>query len=87
MKHVPIPGATQQRLPRSDVSRARPAPSTPPSIPRWVKVLVIAALVLFVLFALARFTVVPYLHHLSGHDGVRAPTPFISLLVSGGHLS
>ncbi len=88
MKHAPFSDATPQRLPRSlagDATHERSRLSTPPSIPRWVKVLVIVALILFALFALARFTIVPYLHHQSGHGDVRAPAPLTSMLVVGGH--
>jgi hypothetical protein len=88
MKKSVLQGATKQGMPKADsnsVSRVRQAHSSPPSIPRWVKVLTIIALVLFLLFMILRFTLIPYLHSLSGHTGFGSQTLLTSLIVYGGH--
>lgn len=66
--------------------RVRPPRGAPPRIPRWVKVLAIIALVLFVVFLILRFTLIPYIHQLSGQAGLGGQTPSARVLVSGGHL-
>ena len=64
--------------------RVRLQHDAPPKVPRWVKAMVIVAIVLFVLFLILRVTVIPYLHSLSGHVGFDSQTPFVSLLIHGG---
>ncbi|HLW02961.1 MAG TPA: hypothetical protein VKT82_30175 [Ktedonobacterales bacterium] len=80
---------TEQGMHRADfnnASRVRPTRGAPPSLPRWVKVLAIIALVLFVVFLLLRFTLIPYIHHVSGQTGLGDQTPLTSVIVSGGQL-
>jgi hypothetical protein len=87
MKKSLLQEATKQGMQRADSNsapRVRQVHSSPPGIPRWVKVLAIIALVLFLLFMLLRFTVVPYIHSLSGHTGFGGQTPLTSVIADGG---
>ena len=88
MKKSLLQDATKQGMQRADsnsATRVRQVHSSPPSIPRWVKVLAIIALVLFLLFMILRFTVIPYIHSLSGHTGFGGQTPLTSVIAYGGH--
>jgi hypothetical protein len=88
MKKTLLQDATKQGMQRADsnsATRVRPDRGSPPSIPRWVKVLAIIALVLFLLFMILRFTVIPYIHRLSGHTGFGGQTPLTSVSAYGGH--
>lgn len=66
--------------PSRSVPRVRPIRSSPPSIPHWVKVLAIIALVLFLVFMILRFTLIPYIHDLSGQTGLGDQTPLTSVI-------
>ncbi len=88
MKKSVLQGTTKQGMQRADSNSAtgvRQVHSSPPSIPRWVKVLAIIALVLFLLFMILRFTVIPYIQSLSGHTGFGGQAPLTSVSACGGH--
>jgi hypothetical protein len=89
MKKSVLPNArdagTQVAAPFSNSSpRMRPDRGSPPRIPRWVKVLAIIALVLFLLFVILRFTIIPSIHSLGGHTGFGGQTPPASVITYGG---
>ena len=66
-------------------TQLRPDHKAPPRAPRWVKILVIVAIVLIVLALILRMTLMPYLHSLfGGHSGTDFQAPFVSLLICGG---
>jgi len=86
MKKSLLQDATKQGMQRADsnsATRVRPDRGSPPRVPRWVKVLAIIALILFLLFMILRFTVIPYIHSLSGHTGFGGQTPLTSVIAYG----
>jgi antibiotic biosynthesis monooxygenase (ABM) superfamily enzyme len=71
-------------LSSNGAKRVRPDHKAPPQIPRWVKILVIVAIVLLVLFLILRVTLMPYLDHLNGHAGFEGQMPPVDMLIHGG---
>lgn len=78
-------GENTHKAGSSIVPRVRFDREAPPHAPHWVKVLAIVALVLFLLFMIVRFTLVPYIHSLSGHTGFDGQTSLTSVITYGGH--
>ena len=68
----------------SSTTRVRSEHVAPPRAPRWVKVLALVAIVLFVLFLILRATVIPYLHSLGAHTGFEGQIPSVGLFLHGG---
>lgn len=77
--------STQTTAPSSNKStRMKSNRESPPSIPRWVKVLAITALVLFLLFVILRFTIILSLHSTGGHTGLSSQISPASIITYGG---
>lgn len=86
LRDAPEQGTHRPNSPFRSNPRVRPTRGSPPRIPRWVKVLAIIALVLFVAFLILRFTLIPNLHHVSGQTGLGGQTPLTSVIAYGGQL-
>lgn len=77
--------STQVTAPSSNKSTGmRSNRESPPSIPRWVKVLAITALALFLLFVILRFSMMSSLHSAGGHTGFGSQTLPASIIIYGG---
>ena len=62
----------------------RPDRDAPPKAPRWVKVMAIVAIALFLLYMIARATIIPAMEGPGGGMGFERMSQFVNPLIRGG---